>query len=215
MNKLSRDHRRKKLDARQARRRPAAPQPDCDRVAEAVRREACEKFRKRYNNKEVSMPGLWSEGTEPDTVYPQKCFYRAYLFCSALGSRLSDDELNGVYLVHGECCLALGPHAWVELPGDLLFDGVFQRFYRLSLCDAAAWYKYTPRAADIICANMPVDAKTNMMCYAFYHPLRLPWGDPSNPLIIDYDKAIELLVTSGLRPDLEYRLRKNGSHTGA
>jgi hypothetical protein len=161
-----------------------------------------------HKDREVSVPPIWSEGTEPAIVYAQECFYRAYLYAEALFLRLSPEELKDVYLVHGQCILALGPHAWVELPGDTVFDGVLQRFYRLSLIQAAAWYKYTPSAATTLACNMSADAH-GQQCYAFYLPLKLPWGDPANPLIIDDDNVIELLVKSGLRPDLaNYKPRR-------
>jgi hypothetical protein len=159
-----------------------------------------------HEDREVSVPPIWGEGTEPSIVYTHECFYRSYLYAEYLFLRLKREELKDVYLVHGECMLAMGPHAWVELPGDVIFDGVLQRFYRLS--HVTAWYKYTPSAATVLACNMPVDAH-GQQSYAFYLPLKLPWGNPANPLIIDDDNVIELLVTSGLRPDLaNYKSRR-------
>jgi hypothetical protein len=151
----------------------------------------------KYEAKRV--PTMWRKGTTPDTIYPNECFYRSYQYISELSLRPEIIRLEGVYLVHGECILALGPHAWVELPGGLLFDGVRQRFYKQKAMRLAAWYKYTPDAANLLAANV---CCIEPAIYAFYLPLKLPWGDPANPIVIDYNKALEYLVSSGIRPDL-------------
>jgi hypothetical protein len=157
-----------------------------------------------HKSDEVDVPAHWKEGTTPDTIYPHECFYRAYRYIADLDLHLGNDD--GVYLIHGECCLAWGAHAWVELPGGIVFDGVRQRFYSQAvLGPAAVWYKYTRSAANLLAANICRKAPA---CYAFYEPLKLPWGDPSNPLVIDFDKAVEYLVSSGIRPDLAKKPRK-------
>lgn len=145
---------------------------------------------------EVNVAEEWRVGTEPSAEYAQECFYRSYMY---LCDNRHVASMDDVYLVHGECTLSLGPHAWVELPGDVMFDGVRQRFYRTLALKPACWYKYTPRASHLLAANMP---GKETCCYAFYLPLKLPWGDPAKPLVIDSDRALEYLVSSGLRPDL-------------
>src|SRR5690242_13300623 len=51
-------------------------------------------------------------------------------FDTALRYVLAHPEIIGLRLVHGRC-LGLA-HAWVELPGGVVFDGVVQRFYTLA-----------------------------------------------------------------------------------
>ncbi len=57
------------------------------------------------------------------------CYRQAYYF-------VVDDAPDGSHLVHGHIkagadSTQLIGHAWVELPGGIVYDGVLQRFYRL------------------------------------------------------------------------------------
>jgi hypothetical protein len=167
-----------------------------------------------YKDCEVSVPPRWSEGTEPGKMYWQECFYRASRYILNLVGRVDADELSKVYLVHGRCAFSLGAHAWVELPGDVMFDGVRQRFYRLSACSATPWYRYTAWAAIMLNCHMPQVG--NRQCYAFYQPLKLPLIGPNEPpLLIDEHEAWERLISSGCRPDLASKPRKRGRRAGA
>src|SRR5262249_24697980 len=145
---------------------------------------------------EVDVPEEWRAGTNEAVPYPEECYHRAYLYACALAPRLPPDEQ--IWLVHGEYGISTG-HAWVELPGDVVFDAVLQRFYRMqAYCDiqlASPWYKYSPVAAMIIAANMPKGGVWHLV-------LKLPWANPQNPTVIDHHRAVELLIASGLRPDL-------------
>jgi hypothetical protein len=51
---------------------------------------------------------------------------------------LPEENRSTVTLVHGFCVKHGAPygHAWVELPGEVVFDGVMQRFY-----DKAGYYQ--------------------------------------------------------------------------
>jgi hypothetical protein len=98
---------------------------------------------------EVTPPGSpWIEGVERDAIYPQDCFRQAYRYTSN-----PERLVYGTHrLVHGETSLAFGGHAWVELPNGLVFDGVYQRFYRREdyygeMALAKPWYIYEPDAA--------------------------------------------------------------------
>lgn len=69
--------------------------------------------------------------------YPKECFHRSYLYITHV-------KLPGAVLVHGKYAPFLEEepyhyfeHAWVELPGDIVFDGVLQKFYQ-----KGAYYKY-------------------------------------------------------------------------
>ncbi len=114
--------------------------------------------------------------------------------------------------------MCFGCHAWVELPNGLVFDGVFQQFYRIEDWEkyilARAWYKYTPQATLRIYGNMP-KLDNGLHNWGGWHiKLNLPFvwvGD--EPLEIDDNKAEELIVLNGLRDeanrqDAELRLRK-------
>ena len=78
------------------------------------------------NGKEVPVPPRLAVGTHPHRQFPKKCFQKAFKYV------LAHDE-PGMRLIHG---VAIMPgtahpfeHAWVELPGDIVFDGVVQRFF--------------------------------------------------------------------------------------
>jgi hypothetical protein len=155
-----------------------------------------------FKHIEVNVEQAWREGTDPDAIYFGECYFRAFRYATSLVRSCNAGmlkSLDGVYLVHGETAagFALGGHAWVELPGGVIFDGVYQRFYSAEGYAPLPWYKFTVSAAGIIMANMQPPT-----LYRWDHVLKLPWGDPKNPLVIDYDDAVRLLISSGLRPDL-------------
>src|ERR1700694_1787813 len=70
---------------------------------------------------------VWAGGPGPRRRYPQQCYARTvkYVF--------DHPEIDGLRLVHG--VVSHAPlsvpldHAWVELPGEVVFDGVVQAFF--------------------------------------------------------------------------------------
>jgi hypothetical protein len=99
---------------------------------------------------EVDVSAAWREQTSPEEVHRflHECFRRAWeyaMFHEAIGAMLVHGRLFASR-VDGGC-----GHAWVELPGGVIFDGVTQRFYdgeryRRSR-DARVTRTYSPRAA--------------------------------------------------------------------
>lgn len=156
----------------------------------------------RLRSAEVDVPEDWRAGIDPDVHYPGECYSRAYRYARELALRLLNEQ---IWLVHGEYGLSIG-HAWVELSRDVVFDAVLQRFYGkvgyYEIQIASPWYKYSPGAAMLIAANVPKDSSGTWRCGGWHVVLKLPWADPQNPTVIDHDRARELLITSGLRPDL-------------
>jgi hypothetical protein len=75
----------------------------------------------------VSVDATWAHRTWPRRRYPQQCYAKTlkYVFEHA--------EIGGMRLVHGVAAhvphLVPFEHAWVELPGDVVFDGVVQTFF--------------------------------------------------------------------------------------
>jgi hypothetical protein len=72
----------------------------------------------------------WRRRTWPRRRYPQQCYQRTAKFVvDHLG-------INGLQLVHGVVShpphFVPFDHAWVELPGDVVFDGVVQAFFNRS-----------------------------------------------------------------------------------
>lgn len=86
---------------------------------------------------EVLPPDEYRTG-EPISHNPKGCFEKSFQY-------MDNIQLEGGMLVHGmyfpwgvpENKFSYVDHAWVELPGDIVFDGVLQRFYR-----KMDYYKY-------------------------------------------------------------------------
>ena len=72
----------------------------------------------------------WTRRTWPRRRYPQQCYPRTAKYV------LDHPEIEGLHLVHGVASHAPHfvpfDHAWVELPGEVVFDGVVQTFFRRS-----------------------------------------------------------------------------------
>jgi hypothetical protein len=151
----------------------------------------------------VGVSPVWRACTEPGKLYPGECFARSSSFISMLSLALKpgDPTRDDLWLVHGEY-MGWHRHGWVELPGDVVFDGIFQQFYgRKGYYDtvfARPWYKYTHGAAWLVYLNMPL-SPNGMMPFGNWHEyLNLPWADPNNPTVIDDKKAWELIQAAGL-----------------
>jgi len=78
----------------------------------------------------VSVESGWARGTWPRRRYPQQCYPKTVKYV------LDHPEIQRLRLIHG--VVSHPPyfvpldHAWVELPGDIVFDGVVQTFFTQS-----------------------------------------------------------------------------------
>jgi hypothetical protein len=82
-----------------------------------------EKMRESFSDIEIPenlIPEVYRRN-KPQRLYPQRCFEKAWKYI------VLEDHGEAV-LVHG---LYQGgfDHAWVEIPGDIVFDPNFSRFY--------------------------------------------------------------------------------------
>ena len=79
---------------------------------------------------QVSVEPGWARGTRPHRRYPQQCYAKTVKYV------LDHPEISAAQLVHGVVSHAPHfvplDHAWVELPGDIVFDGVVQSFFSRS-----------------------------------------------------------------------------------
>jgi hypothetical protein len=67
-----------------------------------------------------AVPREWTRGFLFGHLWRGQCYERAFKY-------LLDHDIEGMMLVHGT---RYGiPHAWVELPGDVVFDGTVSRFF--------------------------------------------------------------------------------------
>ena len=96
-----------------------------DVTLEEVKKSAIED-RKQLAEYEVT-PSDEYKTDKPRRLSPKNCFMKAFRYVA------DKSHLEGVRLVHGLYKPAFfdehSCHAWVELPNDIVFDGVMQRFY--------------------------------------------------------------------------------------
>jgi hypothetical protein len=77
--------------------------------------------------KQVEVEAGWARRTWPRRRYPQQCYAKTLKYV------VDHPDITGMRLTHGVVShtphLAPFDHAWVELPGDVVFDGVVQTFF--------------------------------------------------------------------------------------
>jgi len=111
--------------------------------------------RQRVARYEVTPPeSPWIEGVDLDAIYPQDCYLRAYKYACDVNRCFEKHQL-----VVGATSLAFGGHAWVELPSGIIFDGVYQRFYRKDdyygvMAEATPWYFFDADATTMLGAHL-------------------------------------------------------------
>src|SRR4030088_2201506 len=100
-----------------------------------------------HSARQVEVDAGWKRRTWPHRRYPQQCYARTTKYM------LQHLEIEGARLVHG--MVAHAPyfvpmaHAWVELPGEVVFDGVVQAFF-----NRASYYT--------VMAALPMDRYTGL-----------------------------------------------------
>ena len=73
---------------------------------------------------EVIVDQLLKTGIHPNRLFPRLCFKKAFHYIC------DHHDVAGIRLVHGLTGRHLSTgHGWVELPGEVIFDGVVQRFF--------------------------------------------------------------------------------------
>ena len=127
----------------------------------------------------------WTGGADFDAIFPHECYKQALIYS------LSSTR-HGHTLVHGTTSLDLGGHAWVELPGEFVFDGVFQRFYRRDayygdMARAIPWYSYDETAVSFLSQHFKHDPGS------WPGMLDLPTIADRPPINISLEYAKELL----------------------
>ena len=103
----------------------------------------------------VSVEAAWARRTWPRRRYPQQCYAKTVKYV------VDHPEISGMRLIHGVVSHAphLIPfdHAWVELPGDIVFDGVVQTFFThvsyYSVMAAVALDAYSGRETTCLVAE--------------------------------------------------------------
>ena len=121
-----------------------------------------------HSARQVEVEAGWKRRTWPHRRYPQQCYARTTKYM------LQHLEIDGARLVHG--MIAHAPyfvpmaHAWVDLPGDVVFDGVVQAFFT-----RASYYA--------VMAALPLDTYSGLeaerLANAYGYPG--PWNADSEP----------------------------------
>jgi hypothetical protein len=128
----------------------------------------------------VGVPVSWAAHTWPRRRYPQQCYARTVKFV------LDHAGIGGLRLVHGVVSHAphFAPldHAWVELPNEIVFDGVVQAFF-------------TRESYFAVMAAVPMDTytaqQTQALVAVYGHPG--PWNAnwvPTRAQLAAYAEAI-------------------------
>lgn len=153
---------------------------------------------------EVKVPKAWRRHTHPNRKFPHQCFMRSAMFVLTLDGELpnSDPTRGGLCLVHGLYHGGLA-HGWAELPGDVVFDGVRQRFYSregyYQVLGARPLYRYEPAAIASIFRKLPHESHTNGVTTPFggWHTmLGLP-EEPAEPRFVTAAEAEALMARAG------------------
>jgi hypothetical protein len=75
----------------------------------------------------VTVEAGWARRTWPQRRYPQQCYRKTVKYV------LDHPEIADMWLIHGVVSHAPHflplEHAWAELPGEIVFDGVVQTFF--------------------------------------------------------------------------------------
>jgi len=125
----------------------------------------------------VIVEDRWSQRTWPRRRYPQQCYVKTLKYV------VDHPEIHGMRLIHGVVSHAPHripfEHAWVELPGDVVFDGVVQAFFtRVSY--------YAVMAAVALDAYSPPE--TTRMFAKHAHPG--PWNAKWVPTLIQLEAYV-------------------------
>jgi hypothetical protein len=127
----------------------------------------------------------WTGRTWPRRRYPQQCYARTVKYVS------DHPDIDGLRLVHG--IVSHAPrfvpldHAWVELPGEVVFDGVVQTFFT-----RASYYSVMAAVA----MDTYTAAETRQLIAAHGHPG--PWNARWIPTGAQLDAYATRLRMSGL-----------------
>jgi hypothetical protein len=81
----------------------------------------------RMASAEVAVPVAWRPRSK--RRFPRLCYQRSLGHFLAKGDQFDGRLVHGQYRGGGPILVG---HAWIEIGGDVVFDGVLSRFYRLA-----------------------------------------------------------------------------------
>ncbi len=102
---------------------------------------------------EISVKDSLRSGSDVNADTGGQCYRRAFSYVQA-------HQMDEAVLVHGSVFADArhSPHAWVELPDEIVFEGVLQHFYNKAMYykfrDAKPTYRYTAaQARSLLISN--------------------------------------------------------------
>ena len=122
----------------------------------------------------------WARRTWPRRRYPQQCYRMTAKYV------LEHPDIDGLQLVHGVVSHAPHfvpfDHAWVELPGEVVFDGVVQTFFKRSSY-------YQVMAAVALDAYSGPETQQLLVAHAHPGPWNVKWV-PTPEQLLAYAEVV-------------------------
>jgi hypothetical protein len=107
--------------------------------------QAVKKTREQYEDMVVEVDPKYMDGVT-NRVYPKSCFEKSWEYI------VNSLHHSGLKLVHGTCMVLGGlaiDHGWIEIGEDIVFEGVYQRFYdKKKYYEARGLVKYVEYTLD-------------------------------------------------------------------
>jgi hypothetical protein len=132
----------------------------------------------------------WARRTWPRRRYPQQCYPKTATYV------LDHLEIDGLQLVHGVASHAPHflpfDHAWVELPGDVVFDGVVQTFFTRGSY-------YAVMAAVALDAYSGPETRRLVATHGHPGPWNVKWV-PTPEQLVAYAQIVRARQAAGVTP---------------
>ncbi|GEM_PF-3009357 len=132
-----------------------------------------------YEVKDI--PKHWKPRHGHQKIFIGRCFEMGHKYLMNHDGYGVEQKIDGMFLVHGVYKhkeapdLVWASHCWVELPGDIIYDGSIGKFYKtgdyLRVTGAIPFKKYTVNEAATEFLKCPNDGRSWELGYAEkFHP---------------------------------------------
>lgn len=118
---------------------------------------------------------------KPKRYYMGACYQKAFEYFTQV-KPTGGVLVHGIYAPESFMSIKTG-HAWVELPGNIIFDGVLQRFYRKE--DYCREYKAEKMIEIDSVESAYLEVANNDYCYG-------PWYDEDKRMMDEAERMMAL-----------------------